>query len=236
MPCTLAMVGIDQYDEVAVANMSATLNIDIPKKAGVDAVYTMVLVALPTVERLPNELDDDWRVYGSVGPVLFSNEPQHLHLTHADTVKVALNESLVALALGEHASGDFPVKYDGLAVHRAKYKLVPETRVQGHVDDNGIQQDVPVSPSHDPNAIDVVDSAKSYESRIRVRWSSTSNSTSFTTCTSKPGEALQNVQKPRTCGAAACWLTTRTSTSAAAARIRQTSWTPSKASTSSIQT
>ena len=156
IPATLAMVGIDQYDVAAVANMSATLNIDNPKKAGVDAVYTMVLVALPTVEALPNEVDDDWRIFSSVAPVLFSNEPQHLHLTHADTVRVALNESLVALALGERASGDFPVKYDGLAVHRAKHGLLPETRVQGHVDDNGIQQDAPVSPLHDPNAIDVV--------------------------------------------------------------------------------
>ena len=156
IPATLAMVGIDQYDVAAVANMSATLNIDNPKQAGVDAVYTMVLVALSTVMRLPNELDDDWRVFASVGPVLFSNEPQHLHLTYADTVKVALNESLVALALGEHASGDFPVKYDGLAVHRAMHRLLPETRVQGHVDENGIQQDAPVSPAHDPDAIDVV--------------------------------------------------------------------------------
>jgi hypothetical protein len=86
MPCTLAMVGVDKCDEAAVANMSATLNIDIPKKAGVDAVYTMVLVALPTVERLPNELDDDWRIYGSTGPVLFSNEPQYLHLSHTRTL------------------------------------------------------------------------------------------------------------------------------------------------------
>ena len=93
IPCTLAMVGIDQYDVAAVANMSATLDIDNPKKAGVDAVYTMVLVALPTVEQLPNELADDWRIYGSTAPVLFSNEPQHLHLTHADTVKVARRSS-----------------------------------------------------------------------------------------------------------------------------------------------
>jgi hypothetical protein len=71
-------------------------------------------------------------------------------------VKVALNESLVALALGEQVSGDFPVKYDGLAVHRKTYTFLPETRVQGDVDANGIQQDVSVSPSHDPNAIDVV--------------------------------------------------------------------------------
>ena len=153
---TIGMIGVDQHDVEAVAEMSPTLDTDISRLTYRDTVHTMLLVPLPGTHD-QKESNSGWRLRSIESTsVLMSNKPRHLHLTYADTAVVTLHEALLAMACGDalHALC-VPLAF-GIAAHSTRYKLELETRVQGDVDSSGIQHYVPESPSQHPNAIDVV--------------------------------------------------------------------------------